>query len=132
MIGVTTVAACSGGSDGNYGSSTPTSPSAPAPPSAMVITITGQNGNRSFSPNPASVGGAVVVFRNTDSVVHRIRLNNGAIDTGDIPAGATSREVTMPATGTNYHCSIHPTMIGAVNPQSGGEPPACTDYCGDY
>ena len=35
--------------------------------------------------------------------------------------------------GTNYHCSIHPGMIGAVSAASGGAPPACTGaYCDGY
>lgn len=125
------MAAC-GGSDG-YGSSSPTAPSASPSSGAMTITITGQNGSRSFSPNPATAGGLTVVFRNADSVAHRVQLNDGTIDTGDIAPGATSRTVTMPGAGTNYHCSIHPTMTGAISPGAGGAPPACTGpYCEGY
>ena len=65
---------------------------------------------------------------NADSDVHRVVLNDGAIDTGDIAPGTTSRAVTMPVTGTNYHCSLHPDMIGAVSPASGGAPPPCTGF----
>lgn len=108
------------------GGSTPSSPA----PGAITITITRQNGAQSFSPNPASAGGQAVVFRNADSIVHRVRLNDGSIDTGDIAPGATSAQVEMPATGTNYHCSVHPDMIGAVSGTSGA-PPACEGpYCG--
>lgn len=117
------VTAC-GGSGG--GSSTPTSPS----PSGFVITITRQNGAQSFSPNPATAGGSPVVFRNADSIVHRVMLNDGSIDTGDIAPGATSRTLQMPATGTNYHCTVHPDMIGAVAAASGAPPPVCEGiYC---
>jgi len=126
------MSACGGGS--GYGSSTPTAPSASSPPpsTAVTITITRQNGSQSFSPNPAAAGGRLVVFRNADTVVHRVRLNDGSIDTGDIAPGATSTAVTMPDGGTNYHCSLHPDMIGAVSPASGGAPPPCTGiYCGD-
>ncbi len=71
----------------------------------------------------------MVVFRNNDSVAHRVMLNDGSIDTGDIAPGATSRAVAMPGTGTNYHCQIHPGMIGAVSGWS-GTPPECTgQYC---
>jgi plastocyanin len=121
----TMVAAACGG-----GSSTPSSPS-PAPTATpFTITVTQQNGAQSFSPNPALAGGQMVVFRNTDSIVHRVVLNDGTIDTGDIAPGATSRAVTMPNTGANYHCSLHPAMIGAVSPVAGGPPPACEGiYC---
>ena len=115
------VSACGGES------STPTTPS---PSTPFTITVTRQNGTQSFSPNPATVGGQMVVFRNADSVVHRVRLNDMSIDTGNIAPGATSGPVTMPATGTNYHCALHPDMIGAVSPSAGGAPPMCEGiYC---
>jgi len=108
------------------GSSSPTSPT----PSALTITITRQNGAQSFSPNPASAGGQMVVFRNIDSIVHRVQLNDGSLDTGNLAPGATSVPVLMPASGTNYHCTVHPDMIGAVSGAS-GDPPKCEGpYCG--
>lgn len=88
-----------------------------------------QNGAQSFSPNPASAGGQLVVFRNADTIAHRVLLNDGSIDTGDIAPGATSKVITMPVAGTNYHCSLHPDMVGAVSGTS-GEPPKCEGpYC---
>ena len=109
------------------GSSSPTSPSTS---NVLTITINRQNGAQSFSPNPASAGGEMVVFRNVDSIVHRVQLNDGTIDTGNIAPGGTSAAVLMPASGTNYHCSIHPDMIGAVNGTTGGPPPCQGPYCG--
>ena len=96
---------------GGYGSGPSPSPSGGG--TTTTITITGENGSRSFSPNPAAFGGQMVVFRNNDRVVHRVVLNDGSVDTGDIVPGATSRAVLMPGEGTNYHCSLHPTMVGA-------------------
>lgn len=125
ILACTTIAACGGGS-----SSAPTSPSPSPSGNTFTITVTQQNGAQSFSPNPASVGGQMVVFRNADSIVHRVVLNDGSIDTGDIAPGATSRAVQMPGGGANYHCSLHPTMVGAVNPVAGGPPPVCEGiYC---
>ena len=72
----------------------------------------------------------MVVFRNVDSIVHRVTLNDGSLDTGSIAPGATSAAVRMPNGGTNYHCSLHPDMIGAVTPAAGGPPPICEGiYC---
>ena len=72
----------------------------------------------------------MVVFRNADTIVHRVTLNDGSVDTGDIAPGATSRAVRMPDTGANYHCVLHPAMVGAVSPMAGGPPPACEGiYC---
>jgi plastocyanin len=75
----------------------------------------------------------MVAFRNTHNVPHRVVLNDGTVDTGDIAPGATSRAVQMPAEGTNYHCSLHPGMIGAVASSAGAPAPPCTgQYCDPY
>jgi len=129
VVAVLLIPSCGGGS----GSPTTASPSQ-APPqdgaSAFIITVAREAGAQSFEPNPASAGGLTVVFRNADTVVHRVVLNDGSIDTGEIAPGATSREVRMPAAGTNYHCSIHPTMIGQVSAEGGAPAPPCTGiYC---
>jgi hypothetical protein len=72
----------------------------------------------------------MVVFRNADNVVHRVRLNDLSIDTGDIAPGASSQAVRMPQVGSNYHCSLHPDMIGAVMASGGAPAPPCTGvYC---
>lgn len=126
LVGLVAVPGCGGGG----GSSTPMTPS---PTSPTSINIVGQNGTQAFSPNPASFGGQQVVFKNNDSASHRIVLNDGSVDTGDIAPGATSRVVTMPSSGTNYHCSVHPGMIGSVTAATGAPPPPCTgSYCDGY
>ncbi len=105
----------------------------PSPTNTPAINIVGRNGMQAFSPNPAPFGGQSVVFKNNDSVTHRIILNDGNGDTEDLAPGATSRVVTMPASGANYHCSIHPGMIGGVTAAAGGPPPPCTgSYCDGY
>jgi plastocyanin len=124
-------AACGGGS------SSPSAPSSQppssSPPTTPTIDIVGQNGTQAFSPNPANFGGQTVVFRNTHNVPHRVVLNDGSVDTGDIAPGATSRAVQMPAAGTNYHCSLHPGMIGSIATAGGNEPPPCEGiYCMPY
>ena len=128
---LTIVAATAWSCGGGGSSSTPTSPS--TTPASHTITILGQSGRQAFSPNPASFGGQSVVFKNSDTVAHRVVLNDGSVDTGDIAPGATSRAVTMPGAGTNYHCSIHPGMIGGVNASAGAPPPTCEGaYCTPY
>jgi plastocyanin len=120
------VAGCGGG--GSSGS-----PSAPTTTSGgpSTISIVGDNGGRSFSPNPGSSGqDLMVTWRNNDGVTHRIVLNDGTVDTGDIAPGATSRAVRLPAAGANYHCSIHPGMVGAIRAAGGDPAPPCTGvYC---
>jgi len=121
-------AGCGGGS-GYGGSTTPTSPSPGG--GAVTITIKGVNGKLSFSPNPASVsGGSTAVFKNIDIVTHRVVLDDGSVDTGDIAPGATSRELQLGGLNKPYHCSIHPSMVGSLNSADTPEPPPCTGYCG--
>ncbi len=121
LVAVLALTACGGSS-----SDSPTVPNS----SAATISILGQFGTQSFSPNPAT-GGQSVVWRNNDGVTHRILANDGVFDTGDIAPGATSVVVRPPGGGLNYHCSIHPTtMFGAIGDESGGAPPTCVgDYC---
>jgi plastocyanin len=123
---------------GGCGGSDYSSPSAPSggqqtpPPSsgATVINIVGDRGAQSFSPNPGSVTQSrMVSWRNSDSVVHRIVSNDGSFDTGNIAAGASSTPLTLLTDGTNYHCSLHPGMIGAINASAGAPPPCTGQYC---
>jgi plastocyanin len=70
----------------------------------------------------------MISWRNNDSVTHRMVLNDGTFDTGDIAPGATSTARPLPTNGANYHCMIHPGMIGAIAGSNG--PPPCTgQYC---
>jgi plastocyanin len=130
---ILTFAAC-GGSSNNYNPNTPTPnpppPSSPPPASTSQIDIVGDRGNQSFTPNPATVvQGQGMTFKNNDVTAHRIVANDGSFDTGNIPGGGTSGAVTLQTNGTNYHCTIHPGMIGSIN-ASGGAPPPCTgQYC---
>jgi len=64
---------------GSSSSDSPTGPNS----SAATISILGQLGTQSFSPNPAT-GGQSVVWRNNDGVTHRILANDGVFDTGAI------------------------------------------------
>jgi plastocyanin len=127
-----------GGSD--YGGpSNPSGPSSPgggggsdSPP--VVIDIVGSRGTQSFSPNPAAVPeGRMVVWRNMDVEVHRVRLDDLSIDTGNIPPGATSQPVDVGTATKPYHCPLHPGMVGSLNGTAGGQqPPACDPgqaYC---
>jgi plastocyanin len=101
---------------GNYGGSPATNPTSPTPPpaDAIVINIVGIDGALSFSPNPATVSvGKSLVWHNADTVAHRVVLDDGELDTGTIGPGAFSAPMPLVAPGP-YHCSIHPSMIGAI------------------
>jgi plastocyanin len=116
--------ACGGGSSG--------SPTAAPTSNVFTISILGERGSQSFSPNPASGSGQMFVWQNNNGATHHIVANDGSFDAGEIAAGATSRMVQAPQSGLNYHCSIHPTtMFGAIGGGGGAAPPPCTGlYCG--
>jgi plastocyanin len=98
------------------GYSTPTDPSGqPTVPSdAITINIVGVAGDQSFSPNPATVpAGRMVVWHNLDTITHRVVLDNGQLDTGNIAPGAFTAPMSL-AAPLGYHCSIHPVMVGRV------------------
>lgn len=119
---------CGGGS--GYGGN-PSTPSPPPAGGSGTISIVGDRGAQSFTPNPGSgTQDQRVVWRNNDSVVHRIVLNDGTVDTGNIAPGASSASMQIPAAGANYHCTLHPGMIGSITAAGGAPPPPCTGaYC---
>jgi plastocyanin len=96
----------------------PTPSPTPTPtPSVVVIQILGERGNMSFSPAIASLTvGQQVSWHNTDNIAHTATQNGGGFDTGLIAPGATTAPITLSTPGTlNYHCEVHPTMVGALN-----------------
>jgi plastocyanin len=121
---------CGGGGGGGNGGGNPSGPSNPPAPSGATITIVGSAGAQAFNPNPAGMPSArSVTWRNDDNEVHRIVANDNSFDTGNIAPGATSSAVTLPANGVRYHCTLHPTMVGAVNDTAGTTPPCSGLYC---
>jgi plastocyanin len=117
------------------GSSYSSSSTAPTPTNAtanVTIAINSSAGNTAFNPNPvAATAGDMVVFKNNDSTMHHIVMNDGSADFGDIAPGATSRAMAAPSKAGNYHCTIHPTMVGTINGDKAPDAPPCTNpgYC---
>jgi len=109
------LASCSGsqygsGSAGNMSMPDPTATASST--NATVVVIVGPRAALSFDPNPAPVAqGALVVWRNMDTVPHRIVMNDGSFDSGDITPGGASQTMRLGSTGGSYHCTIHPTMM---------------------
>jgi plastocyanin len=110
-----------GGGGGSY--STPTAPttSAPAASSAsaanVTVNIIGSTGNTAFTPNPASAtAGQTVAFKNNDGTMHHLVADAGGWDSGDLQPGATSKTLPVASSSAvNFHCTIHPTMVGTIN-----------------
>src|SRR6478735_8526050 len=90
--------ACSGS---GYSSGSTNSPAAPTPTSSngiVTINVVAINGAQSFSPNPATLpAGQTVVWHNVDTTTHRVVLNDGKLDTGNLAPGAFSQPMTLDA-----------------------------------
>ena len=123
------IAGCGGSS--SYSSPSPTPNPTPTPtPASGTVSIVGEQGNRSFNPNPATLtADGKMAFVNNDRVVHHIVANDGSWDAGNVNPSETSATVTIPQGGSNYHCSIHPSMVGVVNNNAGATPPCSGIYC---
>jgi plastocyanin len=92
------------------------SPTSATPPVDVTISVLGERGSSSFSPNPTTItAGQTVAWRNTDGIVHRMVQDTAGFDTQDLSSGSTTAPVTIGARGTiTYHCSIHPAMTGSL------------------
>ena len=122
---------CSGTS---YSTGSPTSPTSSTPtPTPTPITANGVvnidvvaiSGAQSFFPNPATLpAGQMVVWHNTDITTHRVVLNDRSVDTGDLAPFASSRPMAIGAGSGQYHCAIHPEMVGSINQDTSTAPPA--------
>ncbi len=107
--------------------SSPSAPSAPPPSGGggnpSVIAIVGSSGSQAFTPNPDSVSnGGTFDFRNSDSNTHHIVADNGSFDTGTLPPGATSGVYAAGSGAIQYHCTIHPSMVGSINGSANSGP----------
>jgi plastocyanin len=110
---------CSGGGGGS--TQTPTTPGSTTP-ATVTVSIVGTIGNGSYVPNPVpTTSGEQVVFRNSDTVVHRIVMDDGSADFGTLSPGASSQPKTV--SGGNFHCTNHPSMVGSINGATAPEPP---------
>jgi plastocyanin len=114
--------ACGGGgsygnSGGNPGNPTPPSPSPTGGSPDVIVSVVGDNGTMSFSPDPVVISaGQKIAWRNGDSMIHTATgIAQGGFDTREIAPGATSNALAFAAAGDfAYRCNIHPTMLGTV------------------
>jgi plastocyanin len=116
---------CSGGGNSSGSTNSPTGPTTMASNGVVTVNVVAINGAQSFSPNPATLpAGQMVVWHNVHNTTHRVVLNDGSLDTGDLAPGASSQPMALGAASAAYHCSIHPEMVGSVNQDTSASPPA--------
>ena len=96
-----------------------TSPTTPAPSTggSSVSIVSGSRTltTNAYNPNPVAISaGMSVTWVNNDTIAHTSTSDNGAWDSGSLAPGASFSK-TFPSAGTfQYHCTIHPNMVGTV------------------
>jgi plastocyanin len=92
------------------------------PPAADVHAVAGASGKTTtaFNPNPFTValnGGPSVTVKwgNSDNTAHHVQQDGASPSfSGALAVGGTySFAFTAPGT-YNYHCTIHPNMVGSI------------------
>jgi plastocyanin len=82
-----------------------------------------------FAYQPASVSEEIkspITWSNTGTVTHTVTFDNAPINSDPIGPGQTFSS-TLPTVGHyTYHCTIHPSMIGAIDAQPQQMPPPPT------
>lgn len=100
------------------GASSASSPTAPAPAGSTAVTIVSGASvlsTTAYSPDSISVPvGTTVSWLNSDNIIHTSNADNGAWTSSNIAPGARFN-VTLTTVGTfQYHCLIHPNMVGTI------------------
>jgi len=105
-------AACS------HDSTTPSSPSPTPTGSVSSVSIpvgASTQGAHAYAPDQINVtAGTTVTWMNTDVVAHTATSDAGTFNSGTVPPGGQfSAAFATPGT-FQYHCTIHPGMVGSV------------------
>jgi plastocyanin len=120
LVFVLTAAVSASRCGGGDSTTTPTTPGNTTP-STITVSIVGTNGNKSYVPNPVpKATGEQVMFKNSDTITHRIVMDDNSADFGNLSPGASS-EAKAVTTG-NFHCTIHPSMVGSINGATAPDP----------
>jgi len=105
-------------------STTSTTTSSGSAGKSVAITIVPGAGvppNKGFTPDNITVLIGVnntVIWTNNDSSIHTVTANDGSFDSGYLNTGA-SYTYTFTQPGVyEYHCQVHPWMIGSVTVKS--------------
>jgi plastocyanin len=71
-----------------------------------------------YNPNPITMSvGGTVTWMNNDSITHTSTSDGGSWDSGTMAPGASFSHTFQTAGTFQYHCAIHPNMVGTVTVQ---------------
>lgn len=107
----TSVVGCSG-----YGTAPATPPA--GTPGATSSQTKVSISNFAFAPQTLQIAkGTTVTWTNNDSAQHTVTSDTNLFDSGPISNGATFNYTFNEAGTFNYHCNVHPSMLGKVTVQ---------------
>ncbi|MFI5186437.1 MAG: cupredoxin family copper-binding protein [Chitinophagales bacterium] len=91
--------------------SSSTNNNSPVPVAPNTVSIA----NMAFTPATITVTpGTMVTWSNNDNMTHTVTADDNSFDSGNIGAGSSFAKTFSIAGTYTYHCSIHPSMTGAV------------------
>ncbi|CAN5722554.1 hypothetical protein BH23CHL7_BH23CHL7_08880 [soil metagenome] len=90
-----------------------TSPEPPGSPGLLETAI--DIIDFAYQPDTEQVSaGGQVVWTNAGNAPHTVTFDDGTVDSGNISAGGTFEHTFNAAGAFQYHCTIHPQMVGTV------------------
>ena len=94
-----------------------TSNNPPSDSDVLIVDNAETMGANAYDPNPFTISLATqttVKWGNGDGETHTVTADGATFSSGNIGGGGSFSH-TFAAAGTfNYHCTIHPTMVGTI------------------
>jgi plastocyanin len=81
-----------------------------------IVSGASTRSSSAYAPNPLTItSGTTVTWTNDDSLAHTSSSDTpGVFDSGTIAAGGKFSFMFQTRGTVNYHCNIHPGMIGSI------------------
>lgn len=121
LILVVFLSGCNGQTNSNNNAAPsnnlPTTPSTTTTPASSGSQVEVEIQNFAFVPQDITINkGDTVTWRNMDSATHTVVSTSGSeINSGSLAANGGTYSHTFKTAGNyDYHCSIHPSMKGAI------------------
>lgn len=112
LIATTFFAACGGNS------SSPSTTPSPAPSGSTTVTISSGASSQTttaFGADPLMIpAGTTISWLNGDNTTHTATADASQWNSGDIPPGGRFNFTFASPGRFDYHCQIHPNMIGTI------------------
>ena len=80
-----------------------------------IVSDASKLGDKAYDPSPITISqGDIVVWVNNDFGIHTVTENNNIFSSQDLRPDETFEYMFDKSGSLDYHCKLHPTMIGKV------------------